>query len=359
MILSRSIFLAAGFWIACGSAGAVSPLAARGYTVLPEPQQVSLGARDFPFGADWGVEARDAAVSTLRDLRDDLAGRFHLTLRGGSGKVVRLAISSGAVEIGRAQDRDRERLAAQAYRIELSEYAISITANAAPGLFYGVETLVQLLQRRGGALWLPEGHIADWPDLQLRQIYWDDAHHLDRLDELKRAVRQAAFFKINGFAIKLEGHFQYRGAPALVEPQALSPAELQELTDYGLRYYVQVIPYLDGPAHLAFILKHPEYAKLRAFADSNYEACVTNPDTYKLFFGMFDDLLAANRGVNYFYLSTDEAYYIGMAASAQCQEAEAARRLGSVGKLLAEFVTKAAGYLHERGRTVIFWESIR
>ena len=40
---------------------------------------------------------------------------------------------------------------------------------------------------------------------------------------------------MNGFVIKLEGHFQYKSAPALVEPYALSPAELQELTDYGLR----------------------------------------------------------------------------------------------------------------------------
>ena len=97
--------------------------------------------------------------------------------------------------------------------------------------------------------------------------------------------------------------------------------ELQELTDYGLRYHVQVIPFLDGPAHIAFILKHPEYAKLRAFPDNNYELCTTNPDSYKLLFGIYDDLLAANKGVNYFVLSTDEPYYVGMADNAQCNEA--------------------------------------
>ena len=35
----------------------------------------------------------------------------------------------------------------------------------------------------------------------------------------------------------------------LSSPYALTPAELQELTDYGLKYHVQLIPYLDGPAH--------------------------------------------------------------------------------------------------------------
>jgi hypothetical protein len=54
-------------------------------------------------------------------------------------------------------------------------------------------------------------------------------------------------------------------------------------------------------------------------------------------------------------LSTDEPYYVGLANNEQCHEAERAKQLGSVGKLLAEFATKTAGYLHDHGRTVIFW----
>ena len=60
---------------------------------------------------------------------------------------------------------------------------------------------------------------------------------------LKAALRQAAFYKVNGFVLKLEGHFQFHSAPAVVEPYALTPAELQELTDYALHYHVQLIPY--------------------------------------------------------------------------------------------------------------------
>src|SRR5260221_8472763 len=125
-------------------------------------------------------------------------------------------------------------------------------ANAPAGLLYGAVTLAKLVKPAHGVLLLPEGHIEGWPDLQPRQLYWDDAHHLDRMETLKQAIRQAAFFKMNGFAIKLEGHFQYRSAPALVEPQALAPAQLQELTDYGLRHHVHLIPYLDSPSHSAF-----------------------------------------------------------------------------------------------------------
>jgi hypothetical protein len=340
-------------------ADTVSPLYARGYTVLPQPQMVRLGASDFVFSPDWrverqGVAAEDAAVEVLND---ELDRRFRVKLgsSGREGRTLRLVIAPNSATVGPAQDRDRDVLAQQAYKIDLSRDRVTIAANAPAGLYYGVVTFVQLLKARDGALLLPEGQIEDWPDLQMRQLYWDDAHHLDRLDSLKKAIRQAAFFKMNGFALKLEGHFQYRSAPALVEPHALSATEYQELTDYGLRHHVQLIPYLDSPGHIAFILKHPEYAGLREYPESNYELCATNPESYKLLFGMFQDLLDANKGVKYFYLSTDEAYYVGLANNTQCKEAARAKELGSVGKVLAEFVSKTANYLHDRGRTVVFW----
>ena len=344
-------------------AATVSRLYARGYTVLPAPQKVELGEHDFRFGQDWrlqlgpGVPRNDIAVENLNG---ELKSRHYITLtrpegKPGPGAILRLAVLPNSIAIGDATDRDKSTLAEQAYKITLAKDAVTITANALTGLFYGVQTFIQLLKPQGGSLWLPEGEIVDWPDLELRIIYWDDAHHLEHLDDLKRALRQAAFFKLNGFAIKLEGHFQYKSAAPIVEPYALTPPELQELTDEALKYHVQLIPYLDGPAHDAFILKHPEYARLREYPESNYEFCATNPDTYNLLFGMFQDLLDANRGGKYFVLSTDEPYYIGLAKNPQCNEAERAQQLGSVGKLLAEFVNKTAGYLHDRGRIVIFW----
>jgi hexosaminidase len=336
-----------------------SPLFARGYTVIPEPQKVVFTGGDFEFNSGWtlklgsGVKRDDVAVTALEE---GLQKRDGITLgEHGRGKPIELAIQPGSVEIGQATDHNRQALETQAYRLELTDTGIRVTANAPTGLFYGVDTLVQLLKRAQGKLWLPQAEITDWPDLDQRNIYWDDNHHLDRMDVLKRALRQASFYKINGFVIKLNGHFEYKSAPAVVEPYALAPEQLQELTNYGLTYHVQLIPYLDGPAHIAFILKHPEYAALREFPDSNYELCTTNPDSYKLLEGMYQDLLDANRGVKYFVLSTDEAYYVGMADNDQCHSADLAKKLGSVGKVEAQFLDETAAYLHDHGRTVIFW----
>jgi hexosaminidase len=126
-------------------------------------------------------------------------------------------------------------------------------------------------------------------------------------------------------------------ATIFVEPNVLTPGELRQLTDYGLRYHVQLTPHI-GPAHIACILKHPEFERLRAFHQSNCEICTINPDSYKLLEGMYQELMDANKGVKYFLLSTDEPYYIGLANNAQCNEADETKKLGDVGKVLAEFI---------------------
>ena len=352
--LTALLFLAMGPL----AAQTLSKLAERGYAVMPEPQEVHLESADLAFGPAFslkpgaGVNSADPALDSLRGHMQE---RFGLAPATSGGTEIRFEIRAGSVTAGRATSSDRTSIAEQAYSLQLGPNAIELTANAPAGLFYAVQTLVQLLRVRDGSLRLPVGKIVDWPDLPQRHIYWDDAHHLDHLPELKRAIRQAAFFKINGFAIKLEGHFQFKSAPAAVEPYALTPAEYQELTDYALRRHVQLIPFLDGPAHLAFLLKHPEYARFRSFPDSNYELCATNPDAVKLLSGMFQELVDANRGGRFVYLSTDEPYYIGLADNDQCREKPAADRAGSVGRLLAKFISDVAGPLHAQGRTVLFW----
>ena len=337
----------------------VSPLYARGYSAIPEPQQVKLEGDDFRLTAVWrlelgrGVEPNSAAVEALKEGFEERYG--FKWAGGGSGPALHLAVQLGAVPVGEAQDKDKEALAAQAYKLQMNKTGITITANAPPGLFYGVETLVQLAKPAGEGLRLPEGEIIDWPDVQYREIFWDEQFHLDHLDVIKQAIRRAAFFKVNAFTLRLNEHFEYASAPALVDPYALSPAQLQELTDYALHSHVQLVPYLDGPAHVNFILQRDEFANLREFPEEAFEMCSTNPDTYKLLEGMFQDLMNANKGGKYFHLSTDEAWFIGKADNDQCHEAVRAKELGSPSKLWVEYTNKTANFLRDHGRQVIFW----
>src|SRR6185312_3942440 len=140
--------------------------------------------KDFELTPAWrlesglGIKPDDMAIQSLKE---GLQERFGMTLGGSrdAGGVVRLAIVPNQVVVDRAIDRDKAAIAEQAYRLELASNRLTITGNTAAGLFYGVQTFLQLLKADRGKLWLPEGTIQDWPDLQLRVIYWDDAHHLE------------------------------------------------------------------------------------------------------------------------------------------------------------------------------------
>ncbi|CAL1518505.1 beta-N-acetylhexosaminidase [Chitinophaga sp. MM2321] len=328
-------------------------------SLLPVPQQAKFSADTFLLDDNWHVEAtangedRPAFESLMEGLGEK---KMHLkSLPAGdaasASPVIRLVVKAGSVPIQPTVDTSRTSLEKQAYQLTLDAAGITVTANASQGLYYGVQTLLQLINASGEKVWLPKGEITDWPELNVRMIYWDDAHHLEKMDALKRIIRQAAFYKINAFAIKLEGHFMFKSAPALVEPYALSAEEYQELTDYAKAHYVDVVPYLDAPAHVAFILKHPEYAGLRLYPDNNYQFSVTNPGTEKLLKGMFGDLMDANKGGKMVLFSTDEAYYTGKGGD----EIAAAKKLGSNGRLLAKFISTIGDWLHEQGRTVMFW----
>jgi hypothetical protein len=89
------VAIIAGLFCATGQAQTVSPLFARGYTVIPEPQKVSLIAHDFTFGQSWqlklgeNVAENDVAVETLRE---DLATRFN-SVTNASLRRVKMTLS--------------------------------------------------------------------------------------------------------------------------------------------------------------------------------------------------------------------------------------------------------------------------
>ncbi len=325
-------------------------------SLIPVVRKFSFSGDPFAFKGEWKIAGMvdgqaAAAFQSLKEGLQSYAASGKIEIAEQATQNIELVLKPGIVEVEHGVDTNNISISAQAYLLKLNDGRITISANAAQGLYYGVQTFLQILKSQQGDLFLPQGEIRDWPDLSLRIIYWDDAHHLEKMDALKRIIAQASQFKINAFAIKLEGHFQYKRASYIVEPYALTPAEYQELTDFAKAHFVELIPYLDAPAHISFILKHPQYVHLRLFPDNNYELDMTDSGSIDLMKSMFSDLLDASQGGKYVMLSTDEAYYSGKGGS----EIKAAAEAGSNGKLLARFIYSIAEGLHKQGREIIFW----
>ena len=125
--------------------------------MIPAPQKVSLGTKDFEFTRAWRLELGPGVKPddiSLQSLKEELQERFHLTLgvSGSAAGVVHLAVAPSAVKIGTAQDTNKSALTEQAYRMDLASDRVTITGNTTTGVFYGVQTLVQLLKLESGKL---------------------------------------------------------------------------------------------------------------------------------------------------------------------------------------------------------------
>lgn len=329
--------------------GVVTPLRARGYTVLPTPQQVDLAEGDVKLDASWGValqdiRADDIAVATLTQGLREKAG---LTLAERGGKTIRLAVKAGTVDPKLDEPR-----AKQAYLLTISDGGVDVTGNSSQGLFYGVQTLVQLARRDHLGNWLlPKGTIRDWPQYELRICHWDTKHHQDRIETLKRYLDWSAKFKINMICFELEDKFAYPSHPQIGQPGAFTPAQMQDLVNYGLARYIQIVPDIQAPAHLAYALKHDEFKNLRSDG-SNYMAKFSDPKTYDLIFDMYKDVIEATKGVDYLHVSTDEVYYAGIDA-----EDQKVKPYNPENRSLwwIEFANKARDFAAKYNRRIFLW----
>ncbi|MCP5110045.1 MAG: family 20 glycosylhydrolase, partial [bacterium] len=119
--------------------------------------------------------------------------------------------------------------------------------------------------------------------------------------------------------------------------------------DYGLERHIQVVPNIQAPAHMAYVLKHPEFAHLKADGN-NYQSAVCDPKATELIFSMYDDVIQATKGVDYFYVSTDEIYYAGI--DKRCSEPYNEQ---SRSRHWAEFARKASQHLLKQGRRPLAW----
>jgi len=325
----------------------LTPLRARGFSLIPAPRQVKLGDRDVVVDGSWMVESKvgtdDIAVKRLIQGVSDLHG-LTLSIKGG-GKII-LAVKPGTV-----MGTDDPALNEQGYLLRVTPETVEITGNGKSGLFYGVQSLLQLLRRNpAGHLILPECVIQDWPSLQLRFVHWDTKHHQKRIETMKRLIDWHAFFKVNMIALEIEDKYEYPRHPVIGAPGAYTKAEMEELTRYALERHIQIVPDVQAPAHMAYVLKHKEFAHLKADPASNYQACMCDPEAINLIFDMYQDMIDATPGVDYFLVSTDEIYYAGI-----CNKCTRPYNPENRSLAWAEYAVKAHDWLAKRGRRMIAW----
>jgi hexosaminidase len=154
----------------------------------------------------------------------------------------------------------------EAYELEATTNGVVISASQEAGLFYGVQTLRQLIQKDGGKTMVAGCRITDWPAFAWRGFMHDVGRNFQDMALLKRFVDVMANYKMNVFHFHLTDNPGYRIEcrvhPELNDPKNYEPtrspgkfytyAELNDFIDYCRQRGIMVVPEIDMPGHSAY-----------------------------------------------------------------------------------------------------------
>lgn len=248
-------------------AGRVHPVAQNGDTVslpvVPAPR--SMKART-------GAPFRLTSATTIGG-EVDAAASLTAILRARTGLTPATGAASGDIDLR----IDAATGAAESYRIEADEASVVITGADAAGLFYGVQTLGQLISRAGDDWTIPAVSIADAPRFAYRGAMLDVARHFHPVETVKGYIDRAASLKLNALHLHLTDdqgwRLQLDSRPELTAHASAAAAggdpggyytkaDFREIVAYAASRHMIVVPEIDMPGHTHAVgLAYPELAE--------------------------------------------------------------------------------------------------
>ncbi len=209
-----------------------------GLNVIPYPKQVKTNGTNFSFGKELTVVLDKTFTKsdnfTAEELIRDLKKEFNITA------VIGKRGSYPAVVLTRQGASGK--LKEQGYTIATSnEKELIISAKGEAGLFYGSQTLLQLIRQSGAGYEVPGLEITDWPDIQQRAIHYDTKHHQDKASYVKSFIKDLSRYKVNMLVWEWEDKFAYPS-----HPEIGAPGSIYDGRDAGIHKVCKTISYSDS-----------------------------------------------------------------------------------------------------------------
>jgi hypothetical protein len=317
-------------------------------------------------GAFAGSEAGGSVVlGGLRDERLSLAAqRLVGVLREAGWKDPALAEADRPGLHGIFISVDNRSSASESYRLAISPDDISITGSGPAGVFYGIQTLIQIVRQQGTTL--PCCDIEDAPDFPHRGFLHDVTRgKVPTLATLKMLVEKASFYKINQLQLYVEHSFAFRSIPELGRGKdPLTPSEIRELDAWCWMHFIDLVPCLSTFGHLYELLRIPRFERLNELSVNasslpvnlwdrmaHYTIDASNPESAMVIRNMLDDFLPLFQS-RYCNICADETFDLGAGKNALTAAAT------GKGRLYVEFIRKTIAVVREHGKTPMMWGDI-
>ena len=284
----------------------------------------------------------------------------------------------------------------EGYKLLITSDQILITGTEISGVFYGFQTLRQLIsvgsdQDINKGISLPCLEITDQPEFQWRGLHLDVSRHMFSIDFIKKFLDLMALHKLNRFHWHLTDDQGWRieinQYPKLVEigsrrkstpyPHDRSKsdgepyegfytqAQIREIIDHAAKRQITIVPEIEMPGHaLAALAAYPELGCI----GSGYEVCTTwgmqddvfcagNERVFSFLENVLDEVIGLFPG-EFIHIGGDECPKTRWISCSRCQQRIQDQGLEDEYELQSYFIKRIETHLMAKGRRLIGWDEI-
>ena len=378
----------------CALAGAASPIA-----IIPAPVNTEMREGQFQFTP----ASRIVAGSKFKNEAQLLAAR----LRPATGfglKIKSATIKPAAGNILLTTNGADASLGAEGYELSVTTNGVVIRATTAAGIFYGAQSLLQLLPPeifsakpvREMAWTIPCVEISDSPRFAWSGFMLDVSRHFFTKAEVKQALDLMALYKLNTFHWHLvddQGwRIQIKKYPKLTSVGAwrddigfgLDPKsataydkhghyggfytqrDIREIVAYAAARHITVVPEIEMPGHSsAALTAYPQFACANARIAMSDKGgvftgvyCAGNDATFAFLENVLAEVAHLFPG-KYIHIGGDEVVKSNWRNCAECQLRIKTENLKDERELQAYFIRRIEKIVNAHGKNLIGWSEIR
>ena len=279
----------------------------------------------------------------------------------------------------------------ESYTLSVTPQQILIRATSGAGLFYGLQTLLQLAQPSGaGSYSIASVEIEDTPRFAYRGLMLDVSRHFSTKEFIKKQIDALAYYKINRLHLHLTDaagwRLEIKKYPLLTEFAAwrtdptwkqwwnggrkyvrfdapgayggyYTQDDIREILEYARQHYITVIPEIEMPSHSEEVLA--AYPQLSCSGEpyKNSDFCVGNEETFTFLENVLTEVMELFPS-EYIHIGGDEAGKSAWKTCPKCQKRMKDEHLANVDELQSYLIHRIEKFLNNHGRHLLGWDEI-
>ena len=330
--------------------------------------------------------------------------KLYITLQGLEAQLLENCLQALPVHLKKGKKKDTQNMLSlliteknhqlpspESYTLSVTPQQILIRATSGAGLFYGMQTLLQLAQPSGaGSYSIASVEIEDTPRFAYRGLMLDVSRHFSTKEFIKKQIDALAYYKINRLHLHLTDaagwRLEIKKYPLLTEFAAwrtdptwkqwwnggrkyvrfdvpgayggyYTQDDIREILEYARQHYITVIPEIEMPSHSEEVLA--AYPQLSCSGEpyKNSDFCVGNEETFTFLENVLTEVMELFPS-EYIHIGGDEAGKSAWKTCPKCQKRMKDEHLANVDELQSYLIHRIEKFLNNHGRHLLGWDEI-